>query len=205
MTADEDPRKLLKGKKLMVFDFDGTLADTTPLHAAAFTEALALHGVKVDYSSIAGLKTTAAVRKCLVTAGLELPESAVEKIVAHKQTLVRAMIASNLQAIAGLEEFLAWARARYRLSIATSGSRATVTLALSKLGYEGWFDPIVCAEDVEKSKPAPDCFLHVLRLTKTPGAEALIFEDSEAGFQAARSAGLDFVDVTRVTWPRWLQ
>ncbi len=202
MTVAVDPKSIVQGKKLLLFDFDGTLADTTPLHAAAFAEALALHGVHVDYSSIAGLKTTDAVRKCLMTAGLESTELLVEEISARKQAIVRAMITNNLRAIAGVEEFLMWARPRHRLSIATSGSRTTVTLALRRLGYEGWFDPVVCAEDVERSKPAPDSFLRVLSLTKTPHSEALVFEDSEAGFEAARSAGLDFVDVMRLNWRR---
>ena len=200
-----NPYSILLGKKLLVFDFDGTLADTTPLHAAAFTTALASHGVQVDYAAIAGTKTLDAVKRCLVNAGLELPPPVVEEIAARKQNIVRQMIARDLRPIAGVDEFLSWARPRHRLSIATSGSRATVTLALQKLGYEGWFDPVVCAEDVKTSKPAPDSFLQVLQLSGAARAEALVFEDSEAGFQAARSAGLDFVDVTRLTWPRWLQ
>jgi HAD superfamily hydrolase (TIGR01509 family) len=200
-----DPHSILRGKKVLVFDFDGTLADTTPLHAAAFNEALSSHGLQVDYSAIAGMKTLDAVRKCLLNAGLELPRAVVEEIAARKQTIARRLIASDLQAIAGVDEFLAWARPRHRLCIATSGSRPTVTLALKKLGFDGWFDPMVCAEDVKKSKPAPDSFLQVLQSTGAARSEALVFEDSETGFQAARSAGLDCVDVTKLSWQRWLQ
>jgi HAD superfamily hydrolase (TIGR01509 family) len=197
-----DPHSILLGKQLLVFDFDGTLADTTPLHAAAFNEALATHGVIVDYATIVGMTTQDAVKKCLENAGLELPAPVVATIAARKQTIVRQMIASELRPISDVNEFLSWARRRYRLSIASSGSRATVTLALRKLGYEGWFDPVVCAEDVKRPKPAPDSFLQVLQMTGVTRGEALVFEDSEVGFQAASSAGLDFVDVTRLTWPR---
>lgn len=191
----------LRGKRLLIFDFDGTVADTTPLHAAAFSEVLAPLGIAVDYSCIAGLKTLDAMRQCLNGAGHALDEAALAALVTAKQQCVRQMIGQALQPLPGVDAFLRWARPRYKLAMVTSGSRGTVSLALEKLGYTGWFDPLICADDVEKAKPAPEGFLMALQLAGVSASEALVFEDSEAGFQAAAQAGLGYVDVRRTAWP----
>lgn len=190
----------LQGKRLLIFDFDGTVADTTPLHAAAFTEVLAPLGVAVDYPRIAGLKTLDAMRQCLNGVGRILDEAELAALVAAKQQRARQMIGEALKPLPGVDEFLRWARPRYRLAMVTSGSRGTVNLALEKLGYTGWFDPLVCADDMARAKPDPEGFLQVLRMTGVPAEEALVFEDAEAGFLAAGAASLAYVDVRTLDW-----
>jgi len=82
----------------------------------------------------------------------------------------------------------------------TSGSRGTVSLALEKLGYTDWFDPLICADDVSQAKPAPEGFLKALQISGVPADAALVFEDSQAGFTAAAAAGLGFVDARFISW-----
>lgn len=113
---------------------------------------------------------------------------------------VRQMIGEALKPLPGVNEFLYWDRSRYRLAMVTSGSRGTVNPALEKLGSTGWFDPLVCADDMVRAKPDPEGFLQVLRMTGVPAEEALVFEDSQAGFRAAEAADLDFVDVRQNPW-----
>ncbi len=197
MNSSTGLQQLLQGKRLLIFDFDGTVADTSPLHAAAFVQVLAPLGVTVDYPTIAGLKTLDAMRQCLAVAGQRMQHAEVAALVAAKQQLVRQMISGGLKAMPGADEFLQWARPGYRLSMATSGSRATVALALAKLGYEGWFDPIICADDVQRAKPDPEGFLSVLTITGVLAREALVFEDSDAGLAAAASAGIATWDARR--------
>jgi HAD superfamily hydrolase (TIGR01509 family) len=191
----------LRNKRLLIFDFDGTVADTTPLHAAAFSQVLAPLGIAVDYSCITGLKTLDAMRQCLSGVGRKLDEGALAALVSAKQQSVRQMIDQALQPLPGVDAFLRWARPRYKLAMVTSGSRGTVSLALEKLGYTGWFDPLICADDVEKAKPDPEGFLLALQLAGVSAADALVYEDSEAGFQAAAHAGLAYVDVRSTSWP----
>jgi HAD superfamily hydrolase (TIGR01509 family) len=121
-------------------------------------------------------------------------------LVADKQRRVRHLIARHLRSTPQVEAFLRWACPRFRLALVTSGSRITVEHALKKVGYGKWFDPIVCAEDVSSAKPAPDGFLKALQLTGFGAAEALVFEDSAAGFQAASAAGLSYVDARTFDW-----
>jgi HAD superfamily hydrolase (TIGR01509 family) len=192
--------QLLLGKQLLIFDFDGTVADTTPLHAAAFAQVLAPLGVTVNYSTIAGLNTLDAMQQCLAADNQSLSDAEKAALVSAKQQCVRQMIASGLEPLPGVDAFLRWAKPRFRMAMATSGSRGTVSLALEKLGYTGLFDPLVCADDVTRSKPDPEGFLKVLQITGISADAALVFEDSEAGFSAAAAAGLDFVDARLNPW-----
>lgn len=187
---------LLEGKCLLIFDFDGTLADTSPLHEQAFARVLSPHGVTVDYAAIAGMKTRDAIEKCLSSVGLALPLAELNSLVTAKQSHVRVLIKQHLQPIRRVDEFLRWARLRYRLAMYSSGSRETVSLALDKLGYLGWFDPMICAEDVNHAKPDPEGYLKVLALTGVSEKEALVFEDSVSGMLSARTAGLEAVLVS---------
>ena len=135
--------ELLKQKKLLIFDFDGTLADTSPLHARAFSMVFAPYNIKVNYQSIAGMKTKDAIKKCLITNSINLSSDDIDSLVAAKQQLVRTLIKNELKPLPGVDEFLHWAKPRYRLAMYSSGSRGTVSIALDKLGYAGWFDPFL--------------------------------------------------------------
>lgn len=194
--------EVLQGKRLLIFDFDGTVADTTPLHASAFAQILAPLGVAVDYSDIAGLKTLDALRKCLKSAKRLLDDAALDALVVAKQRRARQMIAESLQPLNGVDAFLRWASARYRLAMVTSGSRVTVSLALYKLGYTGWFDPFLCGDDVAFGKPDPEGFLRALEISGLSKEDGLVFEDSDAGLEAARSAALDAIDVRITSWQK---
>jgi HAD superfamily hydrolase (TIGR01509 family) len=186
---------LLKKARLLIFDFDGTLADTSVLHARAFESVMSAHGVPVHYPSIAGMKTVDAVRSCLQGSGVILDADTIEDLARAKQSRARAAIAEELAALPGVDAFLQWARSRFRLALCTSGSRLTVELSLRKLGYEGMFDPVVCADDVQRAKPDPEGYLLVLEIVGCNAGDALAFEDSSSGVAAARRAGIPVICV----------
>ncbi|ARN79948.1 HAD family hydrolase [Methylocystis bryophila] len=200
MTAHENPLQRLDGKQLLIFDFDGTLAETSPLHARAFVETLTPLGVPVDYPTLAGLRTRDAIEKAFRSAKRASEDVDVGALVAEKQRRARLLIEQELEPSPRIDAFLRWAQTRFRLAMVTSGSRGTIDLALRKLRYENWFDPLICADDVERAKPAPDGFLKALRLAQCEAAAALIFEDSESGFASARAAGIEFIDVNKFDW-----
>jgi HAD superfamily hydrolase (TIGR01509 family) len=200
MTTYDNPGLKLAGKRLLIFDFDGTLADTSPLHARAFVETLTPLGVPVDYPRLAGLKTRDAMEKAFRSVNRASQEVDVGALVAEKQRRVRELIEQELKPSPRIDAFLRWAQMRFRLAMVTSGSRGTIDLALRKLRYENWFDPLICAEDVERAKPEPEGFLKALELAQCEAPAALIFEDSESGFAAARAAGIEFIDVANFDW-----
>lgn len=187
----------LRNKSLLIFDFDGTVADTSPLHAQAFQEVLAPYGVVVDYGRIAGLTTFDAIRTCLENSAVRIDDSELSFLVKAKQSRVREMIKNGLTPLPGMDDFLRWARRNYRVAMVTSGSRATVGMSLTVLGYESWFDPLICAEDVSVSKPAPEGFLKACALAECSPDHAIVFEDSISGVQAALAAGIECWDVSR--------
>jgi HAD superfamily hydrolase (TIGR01509 family) len=192
---------VLADKRLLIFDFDGTLADTSSLHAHAFAETLAPFGIIVNYSKLAGLKTADALLLCFADAKLATPETqTLTDLVEEKQRRVRTLINETLKPLPGVDEFLIWAKKQYSIALVTSGSRGTVELALNKLGWTGWFDPILFAEDVVHAKPNPEGFLRVLDMTGVAVEEALVFEDSEVGFKAAQAAGINFIDAQTLDW-----
>ena len=200
LTSASDLSLALVGKELLIFDFDGTIANTAPLHAAAFEKVLSPLGIIVHYPSIAGLKTADAISRCANTHGLEPTVDQIRQLQVAKQAAVRELISLELSPIPDADWFLRWAKQHYHLSMATAGSRGTVMLSLDKIGFTGWFDPLVCADDVERSKPHPDSFLKVLSLTGCHPKQALIFEDSDAGLTAAEAADIPCIHVNKGSW-----
>ena len=188
----------LEGKQVLIFDFDGTLADTSPLHDSAFNTVLAPMGVPVDYSSMAGLRTADALVQCLAKAGKVVPEEQIKQLASAKQSAVRNLVSELLEPMPGVNEFLKWAKSRFQLAMYSSGSRGTVELAVEKLGYAGWFCPMLCSEDVGFAKPHPEGYLKILEVLSVSAAKALVFEDSDPGIEAARRAGIETHDVRAV-------
>ncbi|WP_198045802.1 HAD family hydrolase [Novosphingobium aquimarinum] len=189
-----DPAAKLSGRRLFVFDLDGTLADTSPIHATAFAAALAPLGIAVDYPAIAGLATANAMRKLLEDAGQAVDEATIAALVEAKRAAARERLAS-VRPLPGAREFLAQAARAHRLALCTSAARETAVRTLSTLAFAQNFDPLVTADDTAKAKPAPDAFLTVLAQAGVSAADALVFEDSEAGLAAAAAAGIETIRI----------
>jgi HAD superfamily hydrolase (TIGR01509 family) len=181
------PEALLARRRLLIFDLDGTLADTSPIHAAAFSTAF---GEPVDYAAIAGLTTEAAMRQL----GREADDATIAALVVAKRAAARAGLA-DVREVAGAGAFVARAAVGHRLALCTSGARATIEGTLARLALPGTFDAVITAEDVARAKPAPDGFLAVLDRTGVSAADALVFEDSDAGLAAAHAAGIDAIRI----------
>jgi HAD superfamily hydrolase (TIGR01509 family) len=191
--------KVLTGKHLLIFDFDGTIADTSPLHAEAFTDILTPLGLSVDYSQIAGMSTLEALCRCFDLVGLDRPSpNDLQALVSKKQKRVQELIQISLEPFPMMHTFLCWAKSRYAMALVTSGSHATVSLALDRLGYKSLFQTMIFAEDVKAGKPDPEGFLIALKAHLCDARHALVFEDSEAGFRAAVRANIAFVDVNKI-------
>jgi len=183
---------ILSNRRLLIFDLDGTIADTSAIHAAAFQEAFAPFGVEVDYAPLAGLGTEQAVLQVLQTHRLTVDSLGQAEIVATKRAVARRGLASA-RLIDGAFGFLQIARRRHSLAMYSSGSRTTVKATLDCIGLSDWFDPLVTGADVVNPKPDPQGYRHVLERTGTAPRDALIFEDSAPGAAAARAAGIDVV------------
>ena len=202
MFKPNDIENILRNKTLLILDFDGTIADTSELHKLAFVKVLEKYSIAFDYREIAGQKTINALRNCFKYANYKIKDSELNDLVKDKQNVARKLISegNDLFPLPGVHDFLHWAKDQFILVVASSGSRITVTLALEKLGYTNFFKSVICSEDILNSKPDPEIFLKALSITKCSKNEAIIFEDSDSGIQAAQASGISYIDVRELTF-----
>ena len=181
--------------KALIFDMDGTLADSDPVHLQAFIEFLAPFGVTVDEEVY---RTTISGRSnALIFADL-LPNHSPEdrdRFADEKEAVFRRL-ATQMQPLGGLLELLDWAQAHdIRLGIVTNAPKANLTHTLESLTIADRFEILVSAEDVARGKPDPLPYRTALNRLAVLPDEAVVFEDSVAGVQAARAAGIYTVGV----------
>ncbi|MGE0255776.1 MAG: HAD family hydrolase [Alphaproteobacteria bacterium] len=180
----------------VLFDLDGTLVDSGPLHDRAFRDVLAeampeaLAGF--DYAAVRGQTTAAVFRRLGVDDAARCAE-----LTRAKQARYRALVAAGaLPVMAGAADLLRLLGAQgRRCYLVTSASRASADAALAAAGLGDAFAGTVAAEDAPYGKPAPDLYLRCLTRFGVAADDAVAVEDSPAGFAAARAAGVAVVAV----------
>ncbi len=193
MTRDD----LLRRRRAFIFDLDGTLVDTAPCHAEAFSAVLQDEGVTgFVYAEFAGRRTDDVFRTVLGRAGRSASAAHVATLVRRKRDKAVELIERHPALLPGAAAFLDACRgAGKRLAVATSASRTGAETSLRANGLDGLFEAIVTGDDVARAKPAPDIFEAALDRLACVASDCIVFEDSEAGYAAARSAGLDVIVV----------
>lgn len=177
-----------------IFDCDGTIADTMPLHYRAWTKAMEeLGGIFPEelFYAWGGKPATAIVVELNERFQLSLD---VEETVRRKEAAYMALIPE----VRAVEPVLAFARSVHgtaRLAVASGGHRELVDATLRVLGILDMFDAVICAEDYVHGKPAPDPFLEAARRIGVAPSECLVFEDSPTGVIAGKAAGMQVVAV----------
>lgn len=178
----------------LVFDCDGTVADTMPLHYEAWVAALAEHGhdfPEALFYEMAGIPTVRIIEILNEKHGYTLPvqESADRKESLYEELLPRVV------PIEPVVELVHRYAGKLPMAVATGGTRAIVAKTLKAIHLLEHFQTIVTADDVEHGKPAPDIFLESARRLGVPPAACWAFEDADLGLQAARAAGMHVVDI----------
>ncbi|HVL13041.1 MAG TPA: HAD-IA family hydrolase [Gemmata sp.] len=179
----------------LIFDCDGTLADTMPAHYKAWTAMLDRFGIpfpETRFYAMGGMPTAQIIRVLADDAGVVVED--VEAMVFEKEQ----GFLTSLDAVAPVEPVLAVAaayRGRLPIAVASGGYRDTITRTLDRLGVRDWFDALVTAEDTARHKPEPDVFLEEARRLRVEPATCVVFEDTDIGLEAARRAGMEGVDV----------
>jgi HAD superfamily hydrolase (TIGR01509 family) len=188
MTIFLPPEKLYRG---YVFDCDGTLAHSMPVHYAAWRQVAEENGVLMSeelFYSLGGVPTTKIVEVLNEKFGTHLDPEIVAK---RKETLYLEKM-GDMQPIPEVAAFARKVAGFAKVSVASGGYLPVVLKTLDAIGFKDFFPIVVTTEQVPRGKPFPDMFLEAARRMDVPPAECLVLEDSPAGIEAAKAAGMDF-------------
>jgi len=178
----------------LIFDFDGTLADTMPLHFRAWQVLAKRHGfvfTRERLYALGGVPTRDILQTLRAEQGLSFDHLAVAK---EKEESYLAL----LDEVEPIHEILAIAQAhqgQLPMAVASGGTRRVIERVLEHLGIRHLFAAVVTSEDVVNQKPAPDIFLEAAKRLGVPPQQCRAYEDTELGMAAIRAAGMDAVDV----------
>ncbi len=181
----------------ILFDFDGVICDTEPVHWACWAGVLAPLGVTLEWEYYRDLCIGIDDREMLrMMAAKSDPPRDWESLWAQypaKRDLFRARMMDSPPFPPGLGEFLAGLRGAYKTAVVTSSGRAEIEPLLESGGLTRYFDTLVCAGDTPRHKPAPDPYL--LAAGRLEARTALVVEDSDAGIASGRAAGFEVLAV----------
>ncbi len=185
------------GTMALLFDCDGTLADTMTLHYEAWHETLRLRGIDCPRAFIdehAGVPTDLIVEELNARWGVALDP---EQISVEKEGRFREQIHRTEP----VEEVLATAHAyhgKLPMAVVSGGVGELVKATLLAIDALALFPVIVTADDPVKPKPAPDVFVEAARQLGVEPTKCHVFEDGDPGIVAAKAAGMTFTDVREV-------
>lgn len=185
-----------------IFDCDGTLVDSMPLHYHAWTASFRHHGAPFDFTeeifySLAGVPDLEIVSILNERFATAIDGRSVE---VHKEKIFFESL-HRIEPRPAVVEFARSQEGKKPMAVATGSDIAIVKPCLENNGLLGLFEVIVTPADVKRGKPAPDMFLHAARMMRVAPETCLVFEDGQAGIEGAIAAGMKTVFVPRSTAP----
>jgi HAD superfamily hydrolase (TIGR01509 family) len=188
----------------IVFDFDGVLADSEPLHLRALQEVVAPLGMTISrgdyYARYLGYDDAGTFRAMASDRGLSITDDTVQALIGAKSEIYQAMLTGNGVLYPGAAACVERLAAEYPLGIASGALRHEIQAILRAGSLDRHFRFIVASGDTPSGKPAPDPYLKAAELHGLAPAECLAIEDSRWGIESAQVAGLKCVAITH-TYP----
>ncbi|WFE63575.1 HAD family phosphatase [Micromonospora sp. WMMD714] len=177
-----------------LFDCDGTIVDSMPVHHLAWRTALDEWGCDLPeelFYAWGGRPVADIVVDLNARHGLSMP---VELVARRREDAYQSFL-PQLTAVPGVLAHIEQAYRRVPFAVVSGSTRESVTASLTALGLLDRFDTLVCAEDYARAKPDPECYLLAARLLDVPPEQCLVFEDTDLGVAAATAAGMASVRV----------
>lgn len=194
--------------RAVIFDFDGVIADTEPIHYEAFRKVLLNFGLVLDkgsyYSDYLAYDDLTFFRTFLKDNKIEADREFVDTLMHKKSVVTNKMLQADLRLFPGAGDLIRECSKRFSIAIGSGALKQEIEIILKKFGLLNHFEIIVSAEDVGKCKPDPEVYMKVLsRLNGSKGVSkelsaghCVVIEDSVHGVTAAKSAGMRCVAVT---------
>jgi len=188
----------------ILYDLDGTLVNTDPIHFRAWQEKLSDYGMTIDQAfyqkHISGRLNPAIVADLLP----HLSETEANSFIEAKEARFRHLT-PNLERMAGLTQLLEWARDRQlHQAVVTNAPPKNVHHTLQSLKLQEWFQPVVIADELGIGKPDPAPYRFALEQLKLKADRAIAFEDSPSGIRSATRAGIFTIGVASTHDPQVL-
>ena len=187
----------------ILFDCDGTLADTMPAHYRAWLHVTKHHGILFDedrFYALGGRPT----RDILATLA---NEASIEIDLDHASEMKETAFLEQVKYVKAIDPVIAALRRAHGhvpVAVVTGGYRDVCEKILLQIGIREFFDCIVASEDTNRHKPHPDPFLEAARRLGVAPEGCLVWEDSDLGIEAARQAGMSWIDVRSFHQPQRL-
>jgi HAD superfamily hydrolase (TIGR01509 family) len=184
----------LQTSDAVLFDCDGTLADTMPAHYRAWLAVTRPHGIAFDetrFYSLGGRPTRDIMAMLAREAGVEVDIDHAAEV--KERTFLEQLV--RIEAIGPVVDVVRRLRGRVPMAVVTGGYHAVCSRILDHIGLGGAFDTIVASEDTDRHKPDPDPFLEAARRLGARPERCVVWEDSDLGVEAARRGGMAWIDV----------
>ncbi len=189
---------MIKG---IIFDCDGTLADTMPLHWRAWQAIAQRHRLRFPrerFYALGGVPTSDILKMLSHEQGVPIDPVSV----AHEKEAEYLPLISQVEPVNIVVGVARQQHGRIPLAVASGGTKKIITQVLEHLAIDKLFDAIVTSEDVTRQKPAPDIFLEAARRIGVAPQFCRAYEDTDLGLQAIRAAGMEAVDVRKLLTKR---
>jgi beta-phosphoglucomutase len=182
----------------VIFDWDGTLADTRKVIVISFLKALKEINLEVSTQFIErriGVGASETFREILLDANRRVDENIVKQLVERKSK-VQIDLASEVKLFDGARDLLEALRGKVQIGLASMNSRSVIMHLLQINGLTDCFNIVLTVEEVFHSKPEPEIFLKMAEQLKAKPQACVVFEDSIFGVKAAKSANMGCIAVT---------
>lgn len=188
----------------VIFDWDGTLADTLDAIVFSFQQALKEIGCTVSDEYLErqiGIGARNMFRNALRSAGIPYGEEVIDKLMEKKHRL-HVQFADRIRLFDGVTDLMDSLRSILKIGLATMSSRGVIDRMLDEKGMTGYFDYVVSADDVQQPKPDPEVFLRCSRELKCQPEKCVVVEDSIFGVIAAKKAGIKCIAIPSGAYSR---